>query len=79
MGGQADTREPKPKNGGALRIFLILFAVAAVLAVAAGGALLGGYAWLQARFTEPGPVADVSTGRLPRGAGLITTAEQLQD
>ena len=79
MGGQADTREPKPKNGGALRIFLILFAVAAVLAVAAGGALLGGYAWLQARFTEPGPVAEETTVLLPRGAGLITIAEQLED
>ncbi|MEO1039476.1 MAG: endolytic transglycosylase MltG [Pseudomonadota bacterium] len=80
MSAAADSSGPDaPKRkGGGLRIFLILLTVAGVLALAAGAALVGGYYWLQNEFTREGPASTETALLLPRGAGLIAIAGQLE-
>ena len=74
----SEAAAPKPKGG--LAKFLIGTVVALlVLALAALGAAWGGYKWLEARFHAPGPAAEETIVLLPRGAGLIRIAQQLED
>jgi UPF0755 protein len=69
-----------PKSGNGLAKFLIgLLVVLAVLALAAAGAVYGGYRWLQAEFAAPGPAQEETIVLLPRGAGLIRIAQQLEN
>jgi UPF0755 protein len=71
---------PAPKSGNGLAKFLIGLLVAlVVLALAALGALYGGYRWLEAEFAAPGPAQEETIVLLPRGAGLIRIAQQLED
>ena len=71
---------PKPKKKGGLAKFLIGLLVALiVLALIALGAVYGGYKWLDAQFHAPGPAAEETVVLLPRGAGLIRIAQQLED
>jgi UPF0755 protein len=73
-----DAPAPKPKKGGLAKLFLILLTVLVVLALAAAAALYGGYKWMEAQFHAPGPSAEESIILLPRGAGLIRIAAQLE-
>ena len=52
-----------------------LFALAAIVALAVGGAAL----WAKGEFEKPGPLAEETTVQLPRGAGLNAIAAQLED
>ena len=71
---------PAPKSGNGLaKFFTGLLVVLVVLALGALGALYGGYKWLEAEFAEPGPAAEETVVLLPRGAGLIRIAQQLED
>lgn len=73
-----DAPAPKPKKGGLAKLFLILLTVLVVLALGAAAALYGGYKWMEAQFHAPGPSAEESITLLPRGAGLIRIAAQLE-
>jgi UPF0755 protein len=73
-----DAPAPKPKKGGLAKLFLILLTVLVVLALGAAAALYGGYKWMEAQFHAPGPSAEESIILLPRGAGLIRIAAQLE-
>lgn len=71
---------PAPKSGNGLAKFLTgLLIVLVVLVLAALGAVYGGYKWLQAEFAAPGPAREETVVLLPRGAGLIRIANQLED
>lgn len=76
----ADRSETAQKSGGLgfMRVFLISIMVAIALALVAAAAGLGGYAWLGYKFTEEGPAQDDAVVMLPRGAGLIAIAAQLE-
>ena len=73
----SETVTPKKKTGIA-RIFLWIFGVFFILALLAAGSLYGGYRWMQAEFSKPGPAMTESVTVLPRGSGLITIAQQLE-
>ena len=73
----SETVTPKKKTGIA-RIFLWIFGVLFILALLAAGSLYGGYRWMQAEFSKPGPAMTESVTVLPRGSGLITIAQQLE-
>lgn len=74
----SDAAAPKAKSG-LVRILLWIVVVLFVLALAAAGAVYGGYKWMQAEFAAPGPSAEETIILLPRGAGLITIANQLEN
>ncbi|MHA6288367.1 endolytic transglycosylase MltG [Maricaulis sp. CAU 1757] len=68
-----------PKTGNRLVRYLVGFLIfVLVMALLAGAATYGGYRWMQHEFTEPGPVAEDRVILLPRGAGLIQIAAQLE-
>ncbi|BDW99388.1 endolytic transglycosylase MltG [Maricaulis maris] len=73
----SDAAAPKAKSG-LVKILLWTVVVLFVLALAAAGAVYGGYKWMQAEFAAPGPSAEETIILLPRGAGLITIANQLE-
>lgn len=73
----SDAAAPKAKSG-LVKILLWTVVVLFVLALAAAGAVYGGYKWMQAEFAAPGPSAEEAIILLPRGAGLITIANQLE-
>ena len=73
----SDAPAPKAKSG-LVRILLWFVVILLVLALAAAGAVYGGYKWMQAEFAAPGPSAEESIILLPRGAGLISIAAQLE-
>ena len=77
-GGKSPEDQTPKREAGGLRVFVIIVSVAAALAILAGGALVGGYAWLQSAFNREGPISDDATVLLPRGAGLIAIAAQLE-
>ena len=58
-----------------LRVFLRLFLL--IIALGAGGALAAGWAWQ--RFTGPGPLAEERAVVIERGAGVSAIARQLAD
>jgi UPF0755 protein len=68
----------KPKGGFGKAILWLLIALVVVALIAAGG-LYGSYRWMQEEFARPGPTVAESTILLPRGAGLIRIAQQLED
>lgn len=74
----SDAAAPKAKSG-LVKILLWIVVVLFVLALAAAGAVYGGYKWMQAEFAAPGPSAEETIILLPRGAGLITIANQLEN
>ena len=77
---EADTPETAAsKGGGVAKILLWLFGALVVLAMIAAGAVYGGYRWMQAEFAEPGPSTEQTVILLPRGAGLIRIATQLEN
>ena len=73
----SDAAAPKAKSG-LVKILFWIVVVLFVLALAAAGAVYGGYKWMQAEFAAPGPSAEETIILLPRGAGLITIANQLE-
>ncbi len=70
---------PEPKKPGRVGKLLAWIAgtLIALALVAAAGAF-GGWVWLNNQVEAPGPAGEDETVLLPRGAGLITIAEQLE-
>lgn len=76
---EADAPEAVAKSGGGVaKFFLWAFGALVVLAMLGAGALYGGYRWMQAEFAETGPSETETVILLPRGAGLIQIANQLE-
>ncbi|MCH8490063.1 MAG: endolytic transglycosylase MltG [Oceanicaulis sp.] len=76
--GKTAAQSPKPKPGGFARVLLWLaggLVAAALIAAAAGYA---GWVWVNEQFEAPGPSQEQTTLMLPRGAGLIAIAGQLE-
>jgi len=70
---------PAPKaKSGLIRILLWIVVVLFLLALMAAGSVYGAYKWMQAEFAAPGPSAEEAIILLPRGAGLISIASQLE-
>jgi len=73
--------EAAERKPGGFRIFLIFSLTAIILAAAAGGAGLLGFAWLNQQFARPGPETADGAPRvvtLERGAHLRGIAETLE-
>ncbi|WP_417480055.1 endolytic transglycosylase MltG [Maricaulis maris] len=76
----SDAPAPKAKaKSGLVRIFIGLIVILFVLALVAAGTVYGGYKWMQAEFAAPGPAEEETIILLPRGAGLIAIASQLEN
>lgn len=73
----SEVEAPKAKSGLA-KLALWFLVVLVVLALAGAGTLYGGYRWMQTQFAAPGPMAADTVITLPRGAGLIQIANQLE-
>ncbi|RKQ95543.1 endolytic transglycosylase MltG [Maricaulis maris] len=73
----SDAPAPKAKSG-LVRFFLWFVVAVFVLALAAAGAVYGGYKWMQAEFAAPGPSSEETIILLPRGDGLIAIASRLE-
>lgn len=70
--------EQPPKRGGFMKVLAwIGGALAALVLIAAAGAY-GGWVWLNNQFEAAGPAPAGATVLLPRGAGLIAIAYQLE-
>lgn len=76
MATQSSSDSPKPRRSGG--VFAGILVTAVVLALIVAGAGLGGLWWIHKAFDEPGPGTDELTITLPRGAGLIAIANQLE-
>ncbi|MBO6728304.1 MAG: endolytic transglycosylase MltG [Maricaulis sp.] len=74
--GEVDARKPAP-----LWMKLLIWGGVAlvVLALLAAGGMYAGYRWMQDEFAAPGPTAEATVTTLPRGAGLIRIASQLEN
>jgi UPF0755 protein len=73
---EVDARKPAP-----LWMKLLIWGGVAlvVLALLAAGGMYAGYRWMQDEFAAPGPTAEATVTTLPRGAGLIRIASQLEN
>lgn len=71
--------ETPAKKGGLGRIFLWIGVVLVVLALIAAGSVYGGWRWLNNEFARPGPAVAEQVVTVPRGAGLIQIANQLEN
>lgn len=73
---EVDARNPAP-----LWMKLLIWGGVAlvVLALLAAGGMYAGYRWMQDEFAAPGPTAEATVTTLPRGAGLIRIASQLEN
>jgi UPF0755 protein len=69
----------RKQKGGVGKIILWLFIALVIAALIAAGGLYGSYRWMQQEFARPGPAVAETTILLPRGAGLIRIAQQLED
>jgi len=68
----------KTTKSGTARVLTWIAAVLAVLALLGAGLAWGGWVWLNRAFEAPGPAGAEETVLLPRGAGLIAIASQLE-
>lgn len=76
MDGDSNT---KTKKSGAFGRFMAwLFGTVIALAIIAGLLAWGGWTWLNGQFEAEGPAGAEETVTLPRGAGLIAIANQLE-
>ena len=75
---QTPATKPEKTRGGLARLLLWLAGILVVLALIAAGAAYGGWVWINQQFVAPGPAAANETVLLPRGAGLIAIANQLE-
>jgi len=72
-----ETEAPK-KGSGLVRVLAWMGGGLAALALLAAGGAYAGWTWMHAQFEAPGPLSAEATVQLPRGAGLITIANQLE-
>ena len=72
-----DEREPA-KSGRLTRVLAWIAGTLLALALLATAAAFGGWVWLNDQFDAAGPAGEDETVLLPRGAGLIAIAEQLE-
>jgi UPF0755 protein len=75
---QTPATKPEKARGGIARLLLWLAGILVVLALIAAGAAYGGWVWINQQFVAPGPATANETVLLPRGAGLIAIANQLE-
>lgn len=76
--GKTAADNPKGKPGGVARVLLWLAAGLLATALITAAAAYGGWVWVNQQFEAPGPSATETTLMLPRGAGLIAIASQLE-
>lgn len=69
---------PKKKGNGLVRFFVWFLVIILMLAALAAAGAYGAWRWVQNEFEEPGPAATDQVTFLPRGAGLIRIANQLE-
>ncbi|WP_019962065.1 endolytic transglycosylase MltG [Woodsholea maritima] len=76
------SQEPQPektrKGFNVVQLLVIAFMVLIGLALAAGGAVIGGYAWLGYQFEAEGPSQNDTIYLSERGKGLIAIASDLE-
>lgn len=75
---QTPATAPEKTRGGVARLLMWLAGILVVLALMAAGAAYGGWVWINQQFVAPGPAGANETVLLPRGAGLIAIANQLE-
>lgn len=68
----------KKRGFSVLRLLGVLLGILVVLALAVGGVAAGGWWWLNKEFAAAGPAESDTIVLLPRGAGLIRIASQLE-
>lgn len=79
MGEQNASSAETPKKPSALvRVLAWIGGGVAALSLIAAGAGYAGWSWIQNQFIVPGPAQEETTVQLPRGAGLIRIANQLE-
>lgn len=76
--GKTAADNPKGKPGGVARVLLWLAAGLLATALIAAAGAYAGWVWVNQQFEAPGPSATETTLMLPRGAGLIAIASQLE-
>jgi UPF0755 protein len=76
--GKTAADNPKPKSGGFARVLVWLAGGLLATALIAAAAAYGGWVWVNQQFEAPGPSEAQTTLMLPRGAGLIAIAGQLE-
>ncbi|MCC5995982.1 MAG: endolytic transglycosylase MltG [Oceanicaulis sp.] len=76
--GKTGAKNPKPKSGGFARVMAWLLGGLVATALIAAAAGFAGWVWVNQQFEAPGPAAEQTTLMLPRGAGLIAIAGQLE-
>lgn len=76
--GKAGAQNPKPKSGGFARVLVWLAGGLVATALIAAAAGYAGWVWVNQQFEAPGPSQTQTTLMLPRGAGLIAIASQLE-
>ena len=76
--GKTAADNPKGKSGGFARVLLWLAAALLATALIAAATAYGGWVWVNQQFEAPGPSEEQTTLMLPRGAGLIAIAGQLE-
>ncbi|WP_421858272.1 endolytic transglycosylase MltG [Oceanicaulis sp.] len=75
---QTPATAPEKTRGGVARLLIWLAGILVVMALLAAGAAYGGWVWINQQFVAPGPAGANETVLLPRGAGLIAIANQLE-
>jgi UPF0755 protein len=78
MSEDAPEAAAAPKSSLLVKLMLWLVVGALVLAALGAGGLWAGHRWMQAQFAAPGPIEEAVVYDLPRGAGLIRIASDLE-
>ncbi len=73
-----EATQPDAKKGGFGKVLLWLGGIVLLLAVLAAAGAGGAWYWANQQFTAEGPAGPDQTVQLPRGAGLISIASQLE-